>query len=268
MNGFRLVAPGVWQLALLPLDNMNVYLVGDVLVDSGAVLTRRRLLAALRERQIAAHLLTHAHPDHQGASHAVCLERSVPLWCGSGDRDAAQSGDLASLVRHPGSMVGRFDSWPRPSRELRVERGRRSGRLQGGRDARPHAGSHRAVAAEGRSARARRRPLQPQSRDSATRTTRALRLGNMGSRPESCLRAEAGGSWSQTCVLRPRLAARGRTSIRGICSAAAWMTGAPRWTALQQATATDTGIRRVGGPLAFSSRPLLADGPCSRIARR
>jgi len=108
MNGFRLVAPGVWQLALLPLDNMNVYLVGDVLVDSGAVLTRRRLLAALRERQIAAHLLTHAHPDHQGASHAVCLERSVPLWCGSGDRDAAQSGDLASLVRHPGSMVGRF----------------------------------------------------------------------------------------------------------------------------------------------------------------
>ena len=27
-------------------------------------------------------------------------------------------------------------------------------------------------------------------------------------------------------------------------------------------------IRKAVGPLAFSSRPLLADGPCSRIARR
>jgi glyoxylase-like metal-dependent hydrolase (beta-lactamase superfamily II) len=38
-------------------------------------------------------VLTHAHPDHQGASHAVCERFAIPLWCGERDVQAVQSVD-------------------------------------------------------------------------------------------------------------------------------------------------------------------------------
>ena len=31
------------------------------------------------------HALTHAHPDHQGSSHAICQKLEIPLWCGEED---------------------------------------------------------------------------------------------------------------------------------------------------------------------------------------
>jgi glyoxylase-like metal-dependent hydrolase (beta-lactamase superfamily II) len=46
----------------------------------------------LRGRPVRAHALTHAHPDHQGASHAVCAELDVPLWCGAADAEAMDTG--------------------------------------------------------------------------------------------------------------------------------------------------------------------------------
>jgi hydroxyacylglutathione hydrolase len=85
------LAPDVWQLPLLPLQGVNVYLVGDVLVDAGTAWSQRRLLTALEGHPLSAHLLTHAHPDHQGATAALCDARSIPLWCGAADRAAAES---------------------------------------------------------------------------------------------------------------------------------------------------------------------------------
>jgi hydroxyacylglutathione hydrolase len=38
--------------------------------------------------------LTHAHPDHQGASREVCERLGVELWCGERDADAMESGNL------------------------------------------------------------------------------------------------------------------------------------------------------------------------------
>ncbi len=35
--------------------------------------------------------VTHAHPDHQGASHAICTELKIPLWCGDADADAMET---------------------------------------------------------------------------------------------------------------------------------------------------------------------------------
>lgn len=90
------LAPNVWQLPLLPRDGVNAYLVDDVLVDAGPPPTRRRLFAALEGRPLRAHVLTHAHPDHQGASAAVCRTRGVPLWCGARDRDAAEHAAFAT----------------------------------------------------------------------------------------------------------------------------------------------------------------------------
>ncbi|UCC75229.1 MAG: MBL fold metallo-hydrolase [Gemmatimonadota bacterium] len=92
------VAPGLWRLPLQRLDSINVYLLGDVLVDSGMRWAAGRLLRALEGRTIVAHAVTHAHFDHQGATHAVCERLAVPLYCGAGDRAALETGDLTRVL--------------------------------------------------------------------------------------------------------------------------------------------------------------------------
>ena len=91
------LAEGVWQLDGFPRDTINVYAIGDVLVDAGTVLDRKRILRQVAGRGIAAHALTHGHPDHYGASHAVCEALDVPLWCGHGDVEAVEAGKIVSL---------------------------------------------------------------------------------------------------------------------------------------------------------------------------
>jgi hydroxyacylglutathione hydrolase len=99
MHALVELAPHVWQLPLLPLSAVNAYLIGDVIVDAGPPWSQRRLLAALEGRPVAAHALTHAHPDHQGASAALCEARAIPLWCGAGDRAAAEGAAFSEAWR-------------------------------------------------------------------------------------------------------------------------------------------------------------------------
>jgi glyoxylase-like metal-dependent hydrolase (beta-lactamase superfamily II) len=89
------LAEDVWQLSGIPRNGVNVYVVGDVLIDAGMALDRRRILRQLRGRTIAAHALTHAHPDHYGASHAICETLAIPLWCGADDAPAVEAGKMA-----------------------------------------------------------------------------------------------------------------------------------------------------------------------------
>ena len=103
----RLVAPDLWILPLQRPDLLNVYLAGDVLIDSGASFTARRLVAALESHPISVHVLTHAHFDHQGGSLAVCEAFGALLWCGAGDRDAAETGDWSRLLPHPDGWLAR-----------------------------------------------------------------------------------------------------------------------------------------------------------------
>lgn len=88
------LADDVWQLDGFPRDAVNVYVIGDVLIDAGMRLDRRRILEQVAGREIAAHALTHAHPDHYGASHAVCETLDVPFWCGAADVEAAEAGKI------------------------------------------------------------------------------------------------------------------------------------------------------------------------------
>jgi hydroxyacylglutathione hydrolase len=90
----RQLADDVWQLSGLPAHGVNVYVVGDVLIDAGMRLDRGRILKQVRDRGLAAHALTHAHPDHYGASHAVCDALGLPLWCGEGDAEAVEHGKI------------------------------------------------------------------------------------------------------------------------------------------------------------------------------
>jgi hydroxyacylglutathione hydrolase len=86
------VAQIVYLLRGRPPNLINVYLAGDVLVDAGTPGARRRILRQLAGRQVSAHVVTHAHPDHFGSSHAVCEQLTVPLWTGERDADALESG--------------------------------------------------------------------------------------------------------------------------------------------------------------------------------
>jgi hydroxyacylglutathione hydrolase len=88
------LAPGVHQLTGFPKYGINWYLVGDVLVDAGGRPDHKRILKQLSGHKVTAHALTHAHPDHQGASHAVCTELGIPFWVGEDDVDAAEDPSL------------------------------------------------------------------------------------------------------------------------------------------------------------------------------
>jgi len=55
---------------------------------------------------VSAHALTHAHPDHQGASHQVCEALRIPLWCGEADADDMEQGTIP--LRQPDHPVNRL----------------------------------------------------------------------------------------------------------------------------------------------------------------
>ena len=85
------LAEDVYVLRGFPPHAINVYLVGDVIVDAGTRHAARRILSQVRGRAVHAHALTHAHPDHQGSSHALCETLGIPLWCGEDDVPAMET---------------------------------------------------------------------------------------------------------------------------------------------------------------------------------
>jgi hydroxyacylglutathione hydrolase len=93
------LASGVHMLRGFPPNAINVYLVGDVLIDAATRQARRRIFRQLSGRKLVAHALTHVHPDHQGSSNAVCERYGVPLWCGERDVPRMESpGQVTSPV--------------------------------------------------------------------------------------------------------------------------------------------------------------------------
>jgi hydroxyacylglutathione hydrolase len=125
------LAPGLALARGGPGRSLNVYLLGDVVVDAGLRWSRRRLARQLAGRRLAAHVLSHAHFDHAGSSAWLCQAVGVPLWCGAGDAAAIASGrvdghgsplvnrlqrTLAPVAAHPvgrtlaeGDLVGGFE---------------------------------------------------------------------------------------------------------------------------------------------------------------
>ena len=101
------LADDIWQLRGFPPNAINVYLVGDVLIDAATRHAGRRILRELRGREVNAHALTHAHPDHQGASREVCEALSIPFWVGEHDADAAERPELIG-ERQPDNPVAQF----------------------------------------------------------------------------------------------------------------------------------------------------------------
>jgi glyoxylase-like metal-dependent hydrolase (beta-lactamase superfamily II) len=108
------IADDLYLLRGFPPNAINVYLMGDVLVDAATRHAGRRILRQIQGRAVTAHALTHAHADHQGASHEICQKLGIPYWVGSGDVDAAETGDvMARQPDHPlNTLIGKV--WPGP----------------------------------------------------------------------------------------------------------------------------------------------------------
>ncbi len=94
------LAPDLWMLSGFPPNGINVYLMGDTLVDAGTRHSGRRIFRQVEGHDVRRHALTHAHPDHQGASRQVCERLGIELWCGERDADAMESGNLGQKP-HP-----------------------------------------------------------------------------------------------------------------------------------------------------------------------
>ena len=92
------LAEDVHQLKGRPKNTINVYLVGDVLIDAATRQAEQRIMRQIAGRTVAAHALTHVHPDHQGSSHSICEQLGIPLWCGQADVPAMEV---------PGSVIAR-----------------------------------------------------------------------------------------------------------------------------------------------------------------
>ena len=109
------LADGVWLLSGFPPNGFNVYLLGDVLVDASTRFAGKRILRQLDGHAVSAHALTHAHPDHQGASKEVCEKLGIPYWVGEKDADVAEKPELME-ERQPENLVGKlvYRMWTGP----------------------------------------------------------------------------------------------------------------------------------------------------------
>jgi glyoxylase-like metal-dependent hydrolase (beta-lactamase superfamily II) len=118
------LAEDVYMLKGFPPNTINVYVLGDVLIDAATRQAEKRIFKQIARRTINAHALTHVHPDHQGCSHVVCERLAIPLWCGQDDVPAMESVGSVSSPKTPALLRRAQERWwigpPHPvSRVLR-----------------------------------------------------------------------------------------------------------------------------------------------------
>ena len=102
------LADDVWHLNTFFFPNgVNAFLADDVLIDAGTKRSGKGILKDLDGHTVTAHALTHAHPDHQGASHEVCAALGIPYWVPDGDVEPAENPELIG-ERQPDHFLAQF----------------------------------------------------------------------------------------------------------------------------------------------------------------
>lgn len=94
----RQLADDIFMISVMPRSAVNLYLLGDVLIDAGLRSSGKKILKSLKGKAVNVHAITHAHPDHQGSSKFICESFGIPLYAGAGDVEAMESGDLSSII--------------------------------------------------------------------------------------------------------------------------------------------------------------------------
>ncbi|SNS29498.1 Glyoxylase, beta-lactamase superfamily II [Geodermatophilus saharensis] len=122
-DGLRELADGVWSGPTVPGPWINLVVVDDVVVDSGLRWSRRRLAGLLRGRDVAAHVVTHAHADHLGSTAWLCATLGARLEMGSRDADRFESGRIDTVTSRVGRVVARLAEPPRTPVDRRLREG-------------------------------------------------------------------------------------------------------------------------------------------------
>ena len=103
------IAKDVFQIPVTPRQLVNTYLIGSTLIDAGVKFSGQTILRQLGNHKLTAHALTHAHPDHQGASAVLCKKLGIPFWVGAKDKSAAESGFVVGAMPNPKHPVAIFE---------------------------------------------------------------------------------------------------------------------------------------------------------------
>jgi hydroxyacylglutathione hydrolase len=109
--GATKVADGLWQLAGRPRNAINVYVMGDVLVDAGTRHAFKRIERQVGGLELEAHVLTHGHVDHMGSSHQICERHGLPLMCGERDVPIVETVEALELDEKPMLMRLQHRAW-------------------------------------------------------------------------------------------------------------------------------------------------------------
>ncbi|WP_109696569.1 MBL fold metallo-hydrolase [Chitinophaga deserti] len=102
------IAKGVYQLALMPRNAINCYLVDDILIDAGIRRSAKAILQAVKDVKVTKHVLTHAHADHQGSSSIICQKLAIPLYTSAAEKSNAESGYVTYDYPNKNHFIARF----------------------------------------------------------------------------------------------------------------------------------------------------------------
>lgn len=102
------IAEDVYQISVFPRNGINTYLVENVLIDAGIKNSGNKIVKAIGKREIKAHAITHAHADHQGASHFICTHYQIPFWCSEGEKRNAETGNATERYPYQNHLITKF----------------------------------------------------------------------------------------------------------------------------------------------------------------
>jgi glyoxylase-like metal-dependent hydrolase (beta-lactamase superfamily II) len=127
MRALVQVADGVWTGPTVPGPLLNLVVVDDVVVDSGLRWSRGRVAGLLRGRDLASHVVTHAHADHLGSSAWLCAALGLQLAMGEQDADRFEGGRVDTVVSAWGRAAARALDPERARVDRRLREGDRVG---------------------------------------------------------------------------------------------------------------------------------------------
>jgi glyoxylase-like metal-dependent hydrolase (beta-lactamase superfamily II) len=110
----ELIADDLNVLSCRPAHAFNSYLAEGVLFDAGTRWAERRILREVNGHPVDAHVISHAHCDHQGSSASVVAALGIPVWAPAVEAEAVESGDIGPMG--PDNLITRIQlrTWAGP----------------------------------------------------------------------------------------------------------------------------------------------------------
>jgi glyoxylase-like metal-dependent hydrolase (beta-lactamase superfamily II) len=116
----REIKKDVYQIAVMPRNSINCYVIDNILIDSGIRNSHKIILNALKDTSLHAHALTHAHADQQGSSKMICDTLGIPLWSSALEKQNAESGDATAEYPNQNNLITKFQKkyWAGPGHPI------------------------------------------------------------------------------------------------------------------------------------------------------